>query len=260
MVLSPSLDTVGVLTRSAADAALLLRIIADDALSSGGDTQLAREPTKRWRIRNCIPMEQLAPPLRDAFDDFLVAIADFADIREGKIEWLSEANRLCEIILHVEAAHTLASVVSSRLASLTPSTQAIALPGFAIPAIYYADALQRRTSFATDLLDELFGDDEIVLLPALGEEIPSWAEVRRGSSDFNAAKYRALYEWMPCANLTGLPAIVFPVQSVKGQRVISAQAMARAFADEELLAFAYRVEHSLFGPEGVLTPPTRISV
>lgn len=262
MVLSPSLDTVGILARSAADVALLLRTIADEvAPKLGGDgLQQTRDETKRWRIRNCIPMERFAPSVRNAVDDFLGAIADFADIREGRIDGLSEANRLCAIILHVEAAHTLASVVTSRLPSLATSTQSIALPGFAIPAIYYADALQQRTSIKNALLEGLFRDDDIVLLPALAEEVPSWDEVQRGSPDFNPDKYQALYEWMPCANLTGLPAVVFPIRSGKGRRVISVQAMARPLADEELLGFTYRVECSLFGPDGVLTPPTRIAV
>ncbi|MBF6989073.1 amidase [Cupriavidus sp. IK-TO18] len=252
--LAPSLDTVGILARSAADIAgtlagvasrqcPALRAAAGDA--GGIEAFLLSRPTAR--IRHGLEEVPLRDDVHAVIDTFL---ARLPGIQPAALPGLSDMHRCAEVVLHTEAAQ----VHAARLRSdevLGRFVRAVALPGMALPAVWYREAIRRRARYLAQVMATGFGDADILLLPALPQGVPDWAEVHSGSAAFDGRALTALYALMPFINYLGLPALVFPLGSDQQGRPVSVQAVGRPGAEITLLAFAYRVERERFGNEGV---------
>ena len=69
-----------------------------------------------------------------------------APAEAGRAARPDRLNRLAQIVLHAEAALALAAAVRGDLDTLAPSTRAIALPGWAMPAVWYRHALAQAAA------------------------------------------------------------------------------------------------------------------
>lgn len=239
--LAPSLDTVGILARSAPDARQLLQVVAGSGLMQGPRAEALR--LKAW-----LPGAGLHPQVAHALEDFM---------RECGISQPMDAlpahetlTRLSEIVLHTEAA---ASHRTALLAcTLSPSVEAVALAGLVIPADWYRATIADRVRLARLFAQTHLQAHDLLLLPALPQPVPDWAQVTPDSPQFDVKQLLALHSYMAFVNYLGFPSLVFPIAADARGLPISVQVLARPFHEADLLAFAEQAALRRFGPQGFI--------
>lgn len=237
--LAPSLDSVGILARSAADAQLLLTQAANAAL-------LRPAAAAPLRVKAWLPATGLHADVATALQDFM---------REcGTSQWLAvlpqhdTLTRLAEIVMHTEAASTHLQALLA--CTLSPSVEAVALAGLVIPSEWYSAALADRGRHAQVFAHEHLHLHDLLVLPALPQPVPDWSQVVKHSPGFDAKQLLALHSYMGFANYLGFPSLVFPIARDARGLPISVQVLARPFHEADLLAFAEKVELRRFGANG----------
>ena len=95
-----------------------------------------------------------------------------AELKPAALPDLDRLNRLAQIVLHAEAALALAAAVRGDLDTLAPSTRAIALPGWAMPAVWYRHALAQAAPLRAAFLAGSLGDADLLLAPCFPQGVP----------------------------------------------------------------------------------------
>lgn len=237
--LAPSLDSIGLLARSAADARQLL-----DAFTFGSSEppSLPQPRLKAW-----IP----ETGLHDSVTAALTTLADACGATQ-RINQLSEyrlMTALSEIVLHHEAATTHQTGLLNN--TLSASVQAVALPGLVMPLDWYQAAVRDRGPRARAFFNAHLKDHDILMLPALPQPVPDWSVVTPGSTDFDVKQLLSLHSFMGWVNYLGFPSLVMPIASDARGLPICAQFIARPFEERTLLAFADGLEIKRFGHSGI---------
>ena len=245
--LAPSLDGVGMLARSAADASELLA-----ALVAPGRLQPARPAP---RLKAWLPEAGLEASVAAALAQFAIDYGATARLTELPEHRLLSA--LSEIVLHSEAALTHQTGLAQ--GSLSAGVSAVALPGRVIPPHWYQAALRDRAGRARAFCQTHLASHDILLAPALPRPIPDASRVSPGSADFDVHELLGLHRYMGFVNYLGLPSLVIPVAQDARGLPISVQLIARPFAEATLLAFASRVERERFGSSGLTRPFLHLS-
>jgi Asp-tRNA(Asn)/Glu-tRNA(Gln) amidotransferase A subunit family amidase len=238
--LAPSLDGIGILSRSAGDAAQLLEAVADATLLR----QVALSPP---RIKVWLPEVGLHDSVATALEEF----ARQCGATERISQWsdFHTATDLANIVLHAEAAQT--HRVALFEGSASPAIQSVALAGLVIPADWYRAALADRARRAHAFVDQNLSCHDLLILPALPDPLPDWTTVSPGNPDFQVRKLLGLHRYMAFANYLGCPSLVMPIASDARGLPISVQVVARPFHERSLLAFASMVENRLYGSHGI---------
>lgn len=236
--LAPSLDGVGLMVRSAADALPLLEAVAD--------AHRLQVPHPEPRLHAWLPEADLHPRVAGALDRFARSW-DAMPVDPASVDCRPLA-RLSQIVLHAEAAHTHRDALLKRTAG--PLVEAVALPGLAMPAAWAIAALAERARRVRAFVHEHLTDADLLLLPALPLPVPDWDTVVVDSSRFDVSQLLAMHRYMGFVNYLGLPALVLPVAADDRGLPICAQLLARPFHEKTLLSFARRVEARDFGPDG----------
>jgi Asp-tRNA(Asn)/Glu-tRNA(Gln) amidotransferase A subunit family amidase len=237
--LAPSLDSVGILARSADDAKELLVHVANEGL-------LRPAGTTPLRVKAWLPATGLHDDVASALEDFMRD--------SGAIQWLAQLpehntlTRLAEILMHTEAATTHREALLA--CTLSPSVEAVALAGLVIPAEWYSAAVSERGRLAQKFVQEHLQGHDLLVLPALPQPVPDWSQVVVDSPGFDVRQLLALHSYMGFVNYLGLPALVFPVARDARGMPISVQVVARPFHEADLLAFAAHAELQRFGGNG----------
>lgn len=241
--LAPSLDSVGILARSAADAhQLLVHAVDDGLLRPATKTALC---VKAW-----LPAAGLHADVAAALEDFMA--------ESGASQWLTALpqhqtlTRLAEIVMHTEAATTHRKALLG--CTLSPSVEAVALAGLVIPKAWYDAALADRGRQAQLFVHEHLKTHDLLLLPALPQPVPDWHQVVTDSAGFDVKQLLALHSYMGFVNYLGFPSIVFPIARDTRGLPISVQVLARPFHEADLLAFAEKAELRRFGVHGFTEP------
>ncbi|WP_447918220.1 amidase [Achromobacter aegrifaciens] len=259
--LAPSLDTAGILARSAADAALLLENLVAPAqarrLFPLGASALARTGAiADWRVATCWqhpnPAVTLDEEVGRALQGLVDALPRGMAASPVKLADLPTWSRLAETLLHAEAATVHQAALRGQAPPLTPLTRAIALAGAALPSPWYIDSLRQRGAHARRFIATALHHADLLLTPALPRGVPDWRQVLTKSSEFEPRRLLDLFSWMSFVNYLGLPAIVVPIGLDRRQRPISIQAIARPGQEARLLAFARHVEQARPGAAPLL--------
>ncbi|MGE8686572.1 MAG: amidase [Achromobacter sp.] len=251
--LAPSLDTAGILARSAADAALILETLVAPAqarrLFPQGANAWARESaTAAWRIATCWEHPNPAVSLDAGIGRALQEVVDGLPPGSRQIpvtlEGLPVWSRLADTLLHAETAATHQAALRGEAPALTPLTRGVALAGAALPAVWYLDAQRQRSAHARQFISQALGRADLLLTPALPRGVPDWRQVLTGAGTFEPRRLLDLFCWMSFVNYLDLPAVVFPIGLDARKRPISVQAVARPGQEARLLAFARHVEQA----------------
>ncbi|MBI2727944.1 MAG: amidase [Polaromonas sp.] len=237
--LAPSLDSVGVLTRSAADAMHLLQIVANTGL-------LRPAKAAQLRIKAWLPANVLNEEVASALEDFARESASAQTITT--LAQHQTLTRLAEIVMHSEAAATHREALLA--CTLSPSVEAVALAGLVIPPQWYHAALADRGRHAQMFVQEHFQGHDLLVMPALPQPVPDWRAVAADSPGFDVRQLLALHSHMGFVNYLGFPSMVFPIARDSRGMPISVQVLARPFHEADLLAFAEQVELRRFGVNG----------
>lgn len=245
--LAPSLDTVGVVARSASDAAhVFAALLPDDAPMTrrlyrldGIETELGRH--RHWRVASALDQANLRVDIENrlaAFDSHVASRV--ASFRRAALPDLERLGRLAQVVLHVEAAHTHAFSVRHALRTLAPITQSILLPGLAVPAAWYRQACEARDGLRAEFIQRHLDEADVLLTPSLPRGVPDWRAVKTTSDTFDARELVALHRYHAFVNYLGLPAIVFPIGLDDRGRPVCLQAIGAPGTEERLLAFAHQ--------------------
>lgn len=260
--LAPSLDAVGIVTRSVLDAAVLYAhtitseqraSLMPDFTDMGNrlDDGTYNYPSLSKPVRIAAVYNHpnhrfnAIPAVRDA----IMGVAEHFSCDQFRyhpfLEDLPKIVQMANTLLHVEAAVTHAQRLRSNPPALSAITRGLALPGAVIPGSWYAAAQQQRESIRELFLQRYFTNSDILLTPVLPLGIPRWESVLMESPHFELTALLALFSWTSFVNYLGLPAMVFPVAQDANGLPISIQAIARPYDESTLLAFAHQTERNL---------------
>jgi aspartyl-tRNA(Asn)/glutamyl-tRNA(Gln) amidotransferase subunit A len=248
-----SLDTVGWMTRSVADAALLLQVMA------GPDPQ---DPVaSRREVPDYLGgLEDPSPPVVGVVRRFFMEKADqeTRDHVEGVLEALARAGARVQ---DVELADSIDTAIQDQRTVMTVEAAAFHKPmyqrqaqdyqpllremlgrGLGVDAVTYSEAQQRRRGFITDM--ELLGEKaDILLTPST--PTPSLPDLTNtGNTMFQGP-------WTSC----GLPAITIPSGLAASGLPLGIQLAAAPFQEARLLAAARWCESVL---DVSLSPPVGV--
>jgi len=236
--LAPSLDSVGLLTRSAADAEQLLEALVDE-------NQL-RPAARQPRLKAWLPEAGLHASVADALEQLAVEYA--VEQRVAHVTEHRLLTSLSEIVLHHETAATHRAALLE--GTVSSQVEAVALLGLVLPQPWYHAALRDRSKRARAFVSEHLQGNDILMLPALPQPVPDWTRVSVGNPDFDVRQLLALHSFMGFVNYLGFPSLVIPIARDERGMPISAQFIARPYHERTLLTFAGRLELQRFGNNG----------
>lgn len=239
--LAPSLDCVGVLARTAGDAAVLLQVVAERRLAAQPLASYARQQ----RLKAWLPAS-LAPSVGAALDEFLGTLPHIAVHSE-----LPEHRRLSELaeaLMSFEASQVHRVSLLERQSSA--AVDAVALPGLVIAPDWAAAVRRNRAAQLRAFVNAHLQDHDLLLLPAFSHPVPDWEQVTPGACAFDAQRLLGLYRYMGFVNYLGLPSLVVPIGVDERGLPVSVQVLARPFEDSALLAWAAEHAAGRYAPLG----------
>lgn len=253
--LADSFDTVGPMTRTVEDAALLLEVLAGFDPADPTSRDHPTEPYLEAARRDPGPLRLgrlTGPFFEDDLDVAAVAALDAAldaardagwALRDVRLHTVEEAQAAQVVVLLAEAAAFHAARFAGRWDRYAPDVRALLEQGRATPPEAVAAAravlsrVQAEVAEVFARVDILIGPAQPGGAPSVAEvhpEAPSWMEARR-----RIARFSRLY------NATGLPAIVLPVGLTAERLPVGVQLASPAFGEGRVLAAARRLEATL---------------
>lgn len=236
--LSPSLDSVGILARSAQDLSIVLSVLAKN-----------------------IQARTVSSPLRTAF--WLDGVDLEGDVRRV-IEpiLLRYGQRSLDLTPHEQRATALQQLImayetgqthQARIAQGLACQQVVGLGtiGLATPKHWFSEALSARRDCAETFIKQAFAHADVLLLPLQVEPLPHVQEVYIGLENFQPAKLLAMHRYCGWINYLGLPALAMPVGFDRHGLPVSIQLVARPFHEHQLLALAEQLQQDLIGEDGI---------
>ena len=267
MPLSYSLDHVGPLARSAEDCALLLRCIAghdpNDPTSSTRpvpDYVAALErKVAGVRIAQATGAGfgvEVDEEVSVAVDDALWAFRGLgAQVAPAALPSFGPLNALRRVLMLAELAGLHRDLMSERQGAYNPQTSGRMMPGFALEAADYVQALMARGPLLERFCAEVFAEADILALPTSPVPTPRIEDTDTGGDARFYGLANAMGALVGPFNYLGLPAISLPVGVDRNGMPIGLQLVGRPFAEGLLL----RAAHA-FGRETGLPgrPPVRV--
>ncbi|WP_178130589.1 amidase [Reyranella sp. CPCC 100927] len=230
-----SMDTVGIIARSAADCALLLDILADagePAVHSGTNGDLSA-------LRIGAPIldtHDVSPAIAAAIDESLgilgalgykiipVAMPDLASYDAAGFHVMAAEISAAYRTRLIRAPETFSEQMQARLAR-----------GLAIPATTYIDALRYRGVALREFRARVFESVDVLALPCLTLPTPTIAETDVGGSPRIDSMIAALVTYLRPISYLGLPSLSIPVGFHASGLPISIQLVGRPFDEAGIL-------------------------
>ena len=222
--ISPSQDTVGVLTRSVADAALVVLGIADFV------AQADAAATPRFAVCHSSQWRYAHPDMTQQIEAVAIALGSDG-LLEGDVTLdaaLEQAIRDQDDVFAYEANAALAHERATALHRLSETLRARLARGAAIGSARYLEML-RQTAAARHLVHALFERADVLLYPAVE------GEAEEGIAFSGSPRFGALW------TLLHLPTVVIPLGRGLGGLPWGIKLIGRFGDDERLLIAAHRL-------------------
>lgn len=232
MALAPSLDTVGIFARSAADLALLWPVVSGDRLTA---------------IEN-LPRAVL---LRDAF---AASDAEIASVCRGAVSVLAECGMRIEETdgfseesdLHALTVLLAEAAREHRARADDPAIDAMLRKriskGLVITDSELAAAIAARDALRDQFILCCLGEDQVAILPVMPIRTPDVSEVDPASAQFNPRVLYALSRFTRFVNYLGLPALAVPAGFDSAGMPVGLQLIGRPGSEGALLQVAVRLQ------------------
>jgi len=250
-----SLDTVGPLTRSAADAALILAAIAGH---DPKDPTTSRRPVPDWRGLIDRPVKGLrlgrvvgepfgpvdvetAEAHTDALKLFESLGCEIVDVAFPDCAPLYSA---ADAISKSEAAAVHARWMRERPEAYSVHVYSRTEAGFAIPATVYLEAQAARGNILRQFVAQVFEQADAVLAPSIMTPVPSIAETDEGEPGAIREMVAGITRATRPFNYLGLPGLATPLGLSKRGLPLSCQLIARPFAERTLLSLGHAYEQT----------------
>jgi len=250
MPLSFSCDNLGPLARTARDCARVLHVIAG---ADAKDPTSAHEPVPDYEamldadLRGCrigVPrgflLEGVDPAVQQAFDTSLEVLRGRgATVFSVALPVMDEVTAYSAVVSRAEGSATHMRWARDHPGDYAPHVSGRIYPGFAVPAVYYIEALRRRGPVLRVFAREVFGQVDVIATPTLPGQIPTLAETDIDTGDADALRrYSRLGSNVRWVSYLGLPAISVPCGFDGNGMPIGLQLVGRPFAEGRLLKTA----------------------
>ncbi|MBM3521390.1 MAG: amidase [Alphaproteobacteria bacterium] len=255
MPLSWSLDTVGPLTRTVEDAALILGLIAGP---DPADPTAANEPVPDYvaqlgrgakGLRIGIPKDgfftevdaetQLA--LHQAQRVYASLGAELVEIAMPDMERL---NAFCSMVLACEAATIHREWLRTRAAEYSGQVRARLEAGLQIPATFYLDALRARGAMLDDFSARVFGACDMLMLPVFPSAAPTVAASEALPGPDLGARLGVFTRFVRSINYLGLPGLTVPAGFSRASLPIAFQLVGRTFDETTVFAAGHAYQQA----------------
>jgi aspartyl-tRNA(Asn)/glutamyl-tRNA(Gln) amidotransferase subunit A len=251
MARSWSLDHIGTLTRSAADAALLFEAIAGHDPRDGNSIAIPvpkvsgalRQGIEALRIGvPRLPKEiELAPAVAKAWAASRAVLKALGAVPVPvTLPDLAAMYRHCEIIVRSEAASMHGGWMREKPQDYSAYMRARIEGGFFIPATWYIQALSQRGPTLAAFLERVMSKCDVLHLPTVPIQVPSVAETQLPSTD---PKLLATLGGMAALtrpfNYLGLPAMSLPCGFDENGLPLAFQLVGRPFDEASVVRVAH---------------------
>lgn len=222
MPLSHSLDTLGPLTRTVADNALLLRATAGH---DRRDATSSRLPTPDYMVvlergvgdlRIAVPENYFYDPVDDEVTALVRASLDV--LTDGGAELvpvtipdsIAATNTMTSLITATEGASLHQMWLQERPEDYGRQTYSRMSSGLYTPATRYLQALRLRPAILAEFAEAVFGRADVLHIPAMIRAVPTLAESDMAANPGFADFIAALGHCTRPINYLGLPALTLP--------------------------------------------------
>ena len=234
MPLAPSLDTIGLLARSASDMPEAVHIlIGDDRPPAGSIERVAA-------IADCFDAADL--PVRRACLQGVDSI-EASGARLERRTSLAEIEAIgahALVVLQAQAARVhRARIEDPNISALLRKRLA---KGLAVDDATLAASLSARETLAREFMARVFGATDAVVLPVMAIRVPRAVETDPASDKFSASTLYALSRFTRFVNMLGFPAVAIPVGFDDQGLPVGLQIVGRPQSDRALLALAQAVQ------------------
>ena len=254
MPLSWSLDHVGPMTRTVADAALMLSVIAGH---DPGDATSSRRPVDTDHA-----LERPIAGLRVGVADnqyFQALDPEMAGGVRAALERLGELGAriepltlpdpeslvsVCNVISRAESATIHARILRERPQELGAAVRARLAVGVGIAATDYLQALRLRSRLTRTFIAEIFGRVDALALPVIPEPAPTYEACEVGGVEAKVGRMGRFSRLTRPFNGLGLPAISAPCGLSRNGLPLAFQIVGRPFDEATILRLAHAYERA----------------
>jgi aspartyl-tRNA(Asn)/glutamyl-tRNA(Gln) amidotransferase subunit A len=232
MPLAPTLDTIGLLARSAADMMPAAHVLGD----------LRDETSVRSGVVLQDALEAAHPSVRKACQDGIDAIAAcgvLLDRRDG-LAAIDAADESFFTIMQGEAARCHRRPIDDD--AIDPVLRRRLAKGLAIDDASLAAAVAQRSALAAAFVAEVLGTADIAILPVMTIRTPPAAECDPQDASFSPRILYSLSRLTRFVNMLGLPAVALPVGYDDRRLPVAMQIIGSPGADRALLALTTAVQ------------------
>jgi aspartyl-tRNA(Asn)/glutamyl-tRNA(Gln) amidotransferase subunit A len=264
MPLSWSMDHLGPLSRTVADAAVLLEIVAGhdprDATSSRRGVpyyqRMLESPIGGLRVgvAENFYFDGIAPEMDAAIRAAASVLGGLgalvAPVRLPDPRTLTDIGN---VISRSESAALHARLVRDRPHELQPAVRARLEIGFHISAHDYLQALRLRSRLAREFIAEVFAEVDALIVPVIPEPAPALETAKSGSVDDFVGRMGRFSRLTRPFNALGLPALSVPCGLSSDGRPLALQIVGRAFDEATTLRLGHAYQQATtwhhHGPE-----------
>jgi len=255
MPLSWSLDHLGPMTRTVADAALMLGAMAGhdpaDATSSRRavpdyGAALARGVAGlRVGLPENYYFDGVSPEVAAAVREAARAIAGLgAVVTELRLPDPQPVTETASIITWCESSAVHARIVRERPHELGPVARARLEFGFHVSALDYLQAARIRARLTREFVREVFAEVDVLLAPVIPEPAPPLDRVKAGAIDDVVARMARFARLTRPLNGLGLPALSIPCGFAASGLPLGLQIIGRPFDESTVLRVGHAYEQA----------------
>jgi aspartyl-tRNA(Asn)/glutamyl-tRNA(Gln) amidotransferase subunit A len=255
MALSWSLDHLGPMTRTVADAALLFDAIAGhdprDATTSARPV-----PSTAAALGRGVAGLRVGLPDNYFFDGVTAEIADGVRAAAAVLERLGARLvpvqlpdprvmvDVSNVIARSESTTIHARLVRDRPHELQPAVRARLEVGFRISAHDYLQALRLRARLTRAFVAEVFTEVDVLAAPVIPEPAPTLESVKAGTVDDVVRRMSRFSRLTRPFNAYGLPALAVPCGMSRAGLPLALQLVGRPFDERTVLAAGHAYEQA----------------